>query len=122
METANAVGLPISVRGGGHSVAGHGSGEGALLIDLSGLRRVEIDAERRIARVQGGALRDDVDAATQAAGLAVPGGTFGDTAGLPGRDPARGGHGCRAPRRSRGVVLRPARRRLLRFNLNIEPG
>jgi FAD/FMN-containing dehydrogenase len=79
VETAAAVGLPVSVRGGGHSVAGHGTGAGALLIDLSGMRGVLVDAERRIARVEGGALWDDVDAATQAVGLAVPGGTFGDT-------------------------------------------
>jgi FAD/FMN-containing dehydrogenase len=79
VETAAEVGLPLSVRGGGHSVAGHGTGHGALLVDLSGMRRVQVDAERRIARVEGGALWDDVDAATQAVGLAVAGGTFGDT-------------------------------------------
>ena len=79
VETAAHVGLPLSVRGGGHSVAGHGTGPGALLVDLSRMRRVEVDADRRIARVEGGALWDDVDAATQAVGLAVAGGTFGDT-------------------------------------------
>jgi len=79
VETAAEVGLPLSVRGGGHSVAGHGTGHGALLVDLSRMRRVQVDAERRIARVEGGALWDDVDEATQAVGLAVTGGTFGDT-------------------------------------------
>jgi FAD/FMN-containing dehydrogenase len=71
--------LPISVRGGGHSVAGHGIGEGALMVDLSAMREVSIDSDRRIARVAGGSLWDDVDAAAHAVGLAVPGGTYGDT-------------------------------------------
>ena len=71
--------LPISVRGGGHSVAGHGIGEGALMVDLSAMREVSIDSDRRIARVAGGCLWDDVDAAAHAVGLAVPGGTYGDT-------------------------------------------
>jgi FAD/FMN-containing dehydrogenase len=76
---ARALGLPIAVRGGGHSVAGHGVAHGAAVIALDRMRRVTVDPERRIARVEGGALWLDVDAATQAVGLAVPGGTFGDT-------------------------------------------
>lgn len=72
-------GLPVAVRGGGHSVAGHGVGDGALVVDLAQMRSVEVDAEAGIARVGGGALWEDVDPATQAAGLAVPGGTYGDT-------------------------------------------
>ncbi len=71
--------LPVSIRGGGHSVTGHGVGDGALVVDLSAMRSVTVDAGRKLARVQGGALWDDVDAATQAHGLAVPGGTYGDT-------------------------------------------
>jgi FAD/FMN-containing dehydrogenase len=76
---AHGLDLPIAIRGGGHSVAGHGIGDGALVVDLSRLRRVEVDADRRRARVEGGALWEDVDVATQAVGLAVPGGTYGDT-------------------------------------------
>jgi FAD/FMN-containing dehydrogenase len=71
--------LPIAVRGGGHSVAGHGVADGALVVSLDRMRSVEVDPVARIARVGGGALWEDVDPATQAHGLAVPGGTFGDT-------------------------------------------
>jgi FAD/FMN-containing dehydrogenase len=76
---ARDAGLPIAVRGGGHSVAGHGVADGAFLVSLDRMRGVHVDPERRIAQVGGGALWEDVDRATQAHGLAVPGGTFGDT-------------------------------------------
>jgi FAD/FMN-containing dehydrogenase len=76
---ARSVGLPIAIRGGGHSVAGHSSAEGAVVVSLDRMRGVEVDPDRRIARVGGGALWLDVDPATQAHGLAVPGGTFVDT-------------------------------------------
>jgi FAD/FMN-containing dehydrogenase len=76
---ARDAGLPIAIRGGGHSVAGHSVAEGALVVSLDRMRRVDVDPARRIGRVGGGALWDDVDPATQAHGLAVPGGTFGDT-------------------------------------------
>jgi len=72
-------GLPIAVRGGGHSVAGHGLVEGGLVIDLRRMRGVEIDAGARTARVQGGATWEDFDTAAQREGLAVTGGTFVDT-------------------------------------------
>jgi FAD/FMN-containing dehydrogenase len=76
---ARSLGLPIAVRGGGHSVAGHCVADGAIVVSLDRMRGVTVDAERRIARVEGGALWEDVDPATQAFGLAMPGGTFGDT-------------------------------------------
>ncbi len=76
---ARAVGLPIAVRGGGHSVAGHCIPDGALVISLAPMRTVTVDPERHRAVAGGGALWDDVDEATCAHGLAVPGGTFGDT-------------------------------------------
>lgn len=72
-------GLPVSIRGGGHNVAGHAVGDGALMIDLSCLRGVEVNVGRRSATVQGGALWADVDAATQAHGLATPGGLISET-------------------------------------------
>lgn len=71
--------LPICIRGGGHSVAGHAVAEGALVIDLREMHDVTVDAVTRRARVGGGALWEDVDRATIAHGLATPGGTFGDT-------------------------------------------
>jgi FAD/FMN-containing dehydrogenase len=75
--------LPVSVRGGGHSVAGHAVGDGSLALELSRLDGVEVDAEARIARAGGGATWRAFDAATAARGLAAPGGTF-DTTGVGG--------------------------------------
>lgn len=66
--------LLVSVKGGGHSVAGHSTSDGGLLVDLSDMRRVHVDAEHRTATVEPGAVWADVDRATQAYGLATPGG------------------------------------------------
>jgi FAD/FMN-containing dehydrogenase len=71
--------LEVAVRGGGHNPAGHCVVEDGLVIDLSALRRVEVDAEARIARAQGGATWLDFDAATQESGLVTPGGVVGST-------------------------------------------
>jgi FAD/FMN-containing dehydrogenase len=72
-------GLPVSVRGGGHSVAGHSVGQDSLMVDLRLLREVSVDPSARTATVQGGACWYDVDARTQGFELAMPGGTYGDT-------------------------------------------
>jgi FAD binding domain/Berberine and berberine like len=72
-------GARIGVRGGGHSLAGLSAMDGGVLIDLSQMTGVEVDADQRLARVQGGALWADVDQATQAVGLATPGGVVSDT-------------------------------------------
>jgi hypothetical protein len=69
----------VAVRGGGHSVAGHGLIEAGIVIDLRNMRAVRVDARRRLATAQGGALWEDVDTATQEHALAVTGGTFVDT-------------------------------------------
>jgi FAD/FMN-containing dehydrogenase len=71
--------LPIAVRGGGHSVAGHGMADRALVVDLRDRREVSVDPGTGIVRVAGGALWEDVDGAAWAHHLAVVGGTFGDT-------------------------------------------
>ena len=71
---ARAEGLPVSIRGGGHNVAGLAVGDGALVIDLSGMAAVAVDPERRRATVGAGARWKDLDAAAQAHGLATPGG------------------------------------------------
>jgi FAD/FMN-containing dehydrogenase len=76
---AQGHGLEVAVRGGGHNPAGHCVCDGGLVIDLSQMRRVEVDAERRSARSQGGATWLDFDTATQAFGLVTPGGVVVST-------------------------------------------
>jgi FAD/FMN-containing dehydrogenase len=71
--------LAISIRSGGHNVAGHAIGDGSMMIDLSAMRAVQVDPLRRRAWVEGGATWRDVDRETQAFGLATPGGLISDT-------------------------------------------
>ena len=71
--------LPVAIRGGGHNVAGHAVCDNGVMIDLSLMRSVTIDADRCVARVEGGALWRDVDTASQAHALATPGGLISDT-------------------------------------------
>ena len=79
VRAAQEMGVPISVRGGGHAVSGHCVGDGALVIDLRGMRQVDVNPESRTAVAQGGATWEDYDTATQRFGLASTGGTFVDT-------------------------------------------
>jgi FAD/FMN-containing dehydrogenase len=76
---AEANGLEISVRGGGHSLSGASAGDDGLMIHLGSMSSVRVDPDRRRARVGGGATWVDVDAATQADGLGIPGGILSDT-------------------------------------------
>jgi hypothetical protein len=71
--------LTVAVRGGGHSIAGLSSIDGGMLIDLAPMRGVDIDPDKQVAYVQGGALWGDVDREAQAYGLATPGGVVSDT-------------------------------------------
>lgn len=79
ITTAAACGLKVCVRGGGHNIAGSAVADGALMIDMSSLRQIEIDTEHLIGRVGGGATWADFDAAAQAHGLAAPGGVVSST-------------------------------------------
>jgi FAD/FMN-containing dehydrogenase len=71
--------LEIVVRSGGHSAAGLKGSDGCLVVDLSGMRGVEIDPHTRIARSNGGALLGELDVAAQAHGLVCPTGVVGHT-------------------------------------------
>jgi len=72
-------GIEVTVRGGGHSIAGLSSSDGGMVIDLSLMRGVDVDVEAKVARVQGGALLGDVDRETQVFGLAAPLGAVSET-------------------------------------------
>jgi FAD/FMN-containing dehydrogenase len=72
-------GLRICVRGGAHSAAGLAVADDALMIDLSAMRAVRVDARNRTARAQGGALWEDFDRETQLYGLATTGGMVSNT-------------------------------------------
>ncbi|WP_113701683.1 FAD-binding oxidoreductase [Nonomuraea lactucae] len=76
---AREEGLEISVRGGGHGVGGAAVTSGGLMLDLGPLRHVEVYPRARRAVCGGGATWADVDAATQAYGLATPGATVSHT-------------------------------------------
>lgn len=71
--------LLIAVRGGGHNSAGKATCDDGIIIDLSLMRRVYVDKEKKTARVDGGALLGDVDYETQLHGLAVPAGIISHT-------------------------------------------
>lgn len=80
---ARANGLPLAIRGGGHNIAGNAMCDDGLVVDLSAMKAVRVDAARRRATVEGGATLGDFDAATQAHGLATPVG-INSTTGIAG--------------------------------------
>ena len=71
--------LLISVKGGGHNSAGNAVCDDGIMIDLSLMRRVNVDKRNKKARVDGGALLSDLDYETQLYGLAVSGGIVSHT-------------------------------------------
>jgi FAD/FMN-containing dehydrogenase len=74
LDFAQTKNLLLAVRGGGHSRLGYGMCDGGVVIDLSGMKRVEVDPGKRVARVEAGALVRDLDEATQRFGLATTSG------------------------------------------------
>jgi FAD/FMN-containing dehydrogenase len=75
IETARETGIELAVRSGGHSGAGHGVSDGGIVLDLSGMRALEIDAERRTAWAETGLTAGQYTVAAGAHGLATG---FGD--------------------------------------------
>jgi FAD/FMN-containing dehydrogenase len=76
---AQAHDLPLAVRGGGHNGGGLGSVDAGVVLDLSGLKAVNVDPDTRTVRVGGGCTWGEVDAATHEHGLAVPCGIISTT-------------------------------------------
>jgi FAD/FMN-containing dehydrogenase len=79
VEFARERDLLVAVRGGGHNVAGHGTCDGGIVIDLSPMRGMSLDLARGTIRVQAGATWGDLDHETQAFGLATTGGLVSTT-------------------------------------------
>ena len=79
LNFARARSLPVAIRGGGHNVAGNAVGDGAVVIDLGGMKSVRVDPVRRVARAEGGLLWREYDHETQAFGLASTGGAISTT-------------------------------------------
>jgi FAD/FMN-containing dehydrogenase len=79
VRVAREHGLVLAVRGGGHNVAGAAVCDGGLVIDLSAMKDVEVDAATRTVRAAGGVTIGELDAATQQQGLAVPMGVVTET-------------------------------------------
>jgi FAD/FMN-containing dehydrogenase len=79
LALARGAGLEVSVRGGGHNVAGRAVTDGGLMIDLSAMKAISVDPERRTATAQGGVLWAELNAAAAEHGLAVTGGAVSTT-------------------------------------------
>lgn len=79
IRAARELGVPLAIRGGGHNVAGNGTVDDGLVLDLGALNGVEVDVEARTVTIQAGATLADVDAATAPHALAVPIGVVSGT-------------------------------------------
>jgi FAD/FMN-containing dehydrogenase len=79
IEMARESGLPLAIRGGGHNVAGNGTVDDGIVLDLGSLDSVDVDAEARLVTVGAGARLADIDRATEPFGLAVPIGVVSGT-------------------------------------------
>jgi len=79
VDAARTHGLELSVYGGGHNVTGNAVRDDALMIDLRPMKRVTVDPQARVCRAEAGLTWGELDAATQAHGLAVTGGRISTT-------------------------------------------
>jgi FAD/FMN-containing dehydrogenase len=76
---ARSEGLELAVRGGGHSIPGFSSNDDGIVLDLSPMKGIAVDADARTVRAEGGTTWAELDAATQAHGLATTGGLVSST-------------------------------------------
>ncbi len=76
---ATAHGIPLTARGGGHSTSGASSYAGGMVVDLSRMREVNVDAAARTVTFEGGCVFDDIDSALVVHGLATVGGVYNQT-------------------------------------------
>jgi FAD/FMN-containing dehydrogenase len=79
VDLARTEGLPLAVRGGGHSIPGFSTVDGGIVLDLSQMRGIQVDPARRTATAQAGCTWKDLDAETQQFGLATTGGLVSST-------------------------------------------
>lgn len=79
VKAARSMNLEIAVRGGGHNVAGRATCDAGVMIDLSPMKGIMVDARARVARAQGGVLWREFNRETQAYGLATTGGVVATT-------------------------------------------
>jgi FAD/FMN-containing dehydrogenase len=76
---ARETGLPLAIRGGGHNVAGNGTVDDGIVLDMGRLNAVDVDPSSRLVRVEAGATLGDIDRATEPHALAVPVGVVSGT-------------------------------------------
>ena len=79
LRVARSAGLALAIRGGGHNVAGMGSVDDGLVLDMGDLRSVTVDPAAGLVRIEAGATLRDIDLATEPHGLAVPIGVVSGT-------------------------------------------
>jgi FAD/FMN-containing dehydrogenase len=79
LALARRAGLEVSIRGGGHNVAGRAVTDGGVMIDLAQMKAIAIDPERATATAEGGVLWGELNDAAAEHGLAVTGGAVSGT-------------------------------------------
>jgi FAD/FMN-containing dehydrogenase len=79
VKIARTLNLEAAIRGGGHNVGGRATTDGGVMIDLSTMKGIHVDVQRRLARGQGGVLWKEFNRETQMHGLATTGGVVGST-------------------------------------------
>jgi FAD binding domain/Berberine and berberine like len=79
MQYAHAEGVPVAIRSGGHSSDGSSMPDGALVLDMTAMKRLDVDPVKGVCRAESGVLLGELDSGTQQHGLVVPAGTVSTT-------------------------------------------